>query len=94
MGAELSGQILNLPEKLAYGNLDRFGNTEQGLDGNDFLPALYLAQVFGIEVRLLSQFLLREPGPLAITPDRFSQKLAMPKDRFSFPFAVRHNPKD
>ena len=54
--AKISSNIL---KKGFYGDFDRLGNAKQCLDGNDFFPSLNFAEVLGIQIHRLRQFLLR-----------------------------------
>ena len=60
-----------VPDQIPDANAQCFGDAHQGLHAGSLLPALQLAQVHRMQVRLLGEPLLGQPGPLAVASNCF-----------------------
>jgi hypothetical protein len=69
--------LSNSPKELTNWTLDRLGDSQEGLNGNDFLSSLNFANVLGIKLRSFSQALLSQASALPMLSYRFPNDLAM-----------------
>ena len=84
---------LNVAKKQADRDFCRFGNAQQGFNGNYFFAALDFTNVFGIQVSQFSQLFLRATGALAIKTNGVTDDSPMPQDCFPLFLRGCHNPK-
>ncbi len=75
--AWLHPPFLQAKEEITDRNLDRIGNSNQRLNGNDLLPAFDLANIFGVEMDFFRQCFLGETGFFTIAADGIADNLTM-----------------
>jgi len=90
----MNKRLSNIAKERADWNFCRFGDAQQGFDGNYFFAALNFANVFGIQVSQFGQFFLRKAGTLAIKTNRVADNSAVSQDWFSSFLRGWHNLKD
>ncbi len=78
-------------KKIPNGDFNCFCDAQQGFNGNNFLSALNLADIFGVQIHGLSQRLLSETSFFAIQPNGLADSFPVPKNRLFL--RVSHAPK-
>ena len=76
----------NVAKEQANWNFCRFGDAQQGFDGDYFFATLDFADVFGVQVCQFSQLFLRATGALAIKTNGVTDDFPMPQDRLALFF--------
>src|ERR1700691_5523126 len=68
-------------KEIPNGDFNCFCDAQQGFNGNNFLSAFNLADIFGVQIHGFSQGLLGETGFFAIRPDGLADNFPVPEDR-------------
>jgi hypothetical protein len=80
-------------KKFGHWRFHRFGNSQQGFDGNDFLAPFNFAYIFGIQVNQFCQLFLRQLCIFAMQANGFSNEFPVRENRLSFSFVTGHSQK-
>jgi|SRR6266850_5806622 len=81
----------NAAKKQPYRDFERFADAQESFNRNDFLSALDLSQVLGIQVSPFRKPFLSQMRPLAISANCITDQLAMTQDRLPLSFVAPHD---
>ena len=79
-------------KEIPDGDFNRPCDAQQGFNGDNFLSAFNLADIFRVQIHRFSQLLLSKTSFFAIQPDSIADDFPMPKNRLFL--RVGHTPKN
>jgi len=75
--------MLNIAEEIPNWSFYRFGNSKQGLDGNNFFAAFNFTDVFWVQIHSFGQFFLRKTSLFAARSYCFTDNFPMLQNELS-----------
>ncbi len=72
-------------KEVPNGDSNCFCDAQQGFNGNNFLSAFNLADIFRVQIYRFGQLLLSKTSFFAIQPDGIAYDFSMPKNRLFLP---------